>query len=546
MQARAESDRLNLIIDSVADPIVVTDAAGATSLMNEPAERLFTIRTRASAAEQRCVQANDAHFSSFIAGMLVSADQRRVGEIGLIDPKTGEAMPVEAIAGKILSEHGELTAVVTILHDRREAIEKANLYEQLKQASDELERKIQAATADIAQQNELLRRQAIELEQASALKSQFLANMSHEFRTPLNAMLGYTSMLLQGVAGPVEPPVKRQLNRIESNGRHLLTIINEILDISRIEAGRMPLQLSTFNIGDLVAEVRAELEPIILRSKLTITTDARKGSAADSIGSPEAQADPAQPLEQRAQVHASGRRDDQCPARAGRAGGRDLSVTDTGIGIAPADQDKIFEDFRQLDNSPTRAYGGTGPRSVDLPPARPDAGRPSHGAQPAAQGIELHADIADSRTEMKSKTPRPRVLLVDDYPDARDMYGEYLEYSGYDVIQAANGMEALQRAVDDQPDIILMDLSLPVMDGWEATRRLKANARTAAIPVVALTGHALAGISEGAKKAGCDAFVTKPCLPEDLVKEIKRILDGPSSSPTSKTRRSGKHAKTVG
>ena len=147
---------------------------------------------------------------------------------------------------------------------------------------------------------------------------------------------------------------------------------------------------------------------------------------------------------------------------------------------------------------------------------------------------------------MKSKTLRPRVLLVDDYPDARDMYAEYLEYSGYDVVQAANGMEALQRAVDDQPDIILMDLSLPVMDGWEATRRLKANARTAAIPVVALTGHALAGISEGAKKAGCDAFVTKPCLPEDLVKEIKRILERSSASSTSKTRRSGKHAKTVG
>jgi len=276
VQARAESDRLNLIIDSVADPIVVTDAAGATSLMNEPAERLFTIPHRASEIEQRWVQTNDAHFSSFIAGMLVSADQRRVGEIGLVDPKTGESMPVEAIAGKILSEHGELTAVVTILHDRREAIEKALLYEQLKQASDELERKIQAATADIAQQNELLRRQAIELEQASALKSQFLANMSHEFRTPLNAMLGYTSMLLQGVAGELEPPMKRQLGRIESNGRHLLTIINEILDISRIEAGRMPLQLSTFKIPDLVGEVKAELEPIIIRSKLNITIDVAK------------------------------------------------------------------------------------------------------------------------------------------------------------------------------------------------------------------------------------------------------------------------------
>src|SRR5207237_1731612 len=112
--------------------------------MNNPAERLFTIPDHASALEERWVQANDAHFSSFIAGMLVSAEQRRVGEIGLIESRTGEPMPVEAIAGKVLSEHGELTAVVTILHDRREAIEKAKLYEQLKQASDELERKVVA------------------------------------------------------------------------------------------------------------------------------------------------------------------------------------------------------------------------------------------------------------------------------------------------------------------------------------------------------------------------------------------------------------------
>jgi len=144
---------------------------------------------------------------------------------------------------------------------------------------------------------------------------------------------------------------------------------------------------------------------------------------------------------------------------------------------------------------------------------------------------------------MTNKLQRPRVLLVDDYPDAREMYSEYLEFSGFDVVEAGNGMEALQRAVDTAPDIILMDLSLPVMDGWEATRRLKADQRTKAIPVVALTGHALAGISEGAKQAGCDAFVTKPCLPEDLVREIRKILDAPSSSIV-KPRRSGKHAKT--
>ncbi|HKT81867.1 MAG TPA: response regulator [Vicinamibacterales bacterium] len=144
---------------------------------------------------------------------------------------------------------------------------------------------------------------------------------------------------------------------------------------------------------------------------------------------------------------------------------------------------------------------------------------------------------------MTKKNERARVLVVDDYADAREMYSEYLQFSGFDVCQAANGMEALQKAVDEQPDIILMDLSLPVMDGWEATRRLKADNRTAAIPVVALTGHALAGISEGARKAGCDAFVTKPCLPEDLVKEIKRVLAA-SNSKTS-GRRSGAHAKNI-
>jgi two-component system cell cycle response regulator DivK len=136
---------------------------------------------------------------------------------------------------------------------------------------------------------------------------------------------------------------------------------------------------------------------------------------------------------------------------------------------------------------------------------------------------------------MTTRAERPRVLLVDDYPDAREMYTEYLEFSGFDVVQAGNGIEALERAAESTPDIILMDLSLPVMDGWEATRRLKADARTASIPVVALTGHALAGISEGAKRAGCDAFVTKPCLPEDLVKEIRRILDSASSTKFAST-----------
>jgi CheY-like chemotaxis protein len=118
----------------------------------------------------------------------------------------------------------------------------------------------------------------------------------------------------------------------------------------------------------------------------------------------------------------------------------------------------------------------------------------------------------------------PLILVVDDYQDAREMYSEYLQYSGFRVAEARNGNEALQQAFALTPDLILMDLSLPGMDGWEATRRLKADPSTRHIPIVALTGHALAGASEGARRAGCDSFVTKPCLPDDLVVEVRRML----------------------
>ena len=121
--------------------------------------------------------------------------------------------------------------------------------------------------------------------------------------------------------------------------------------------------------------------------------------------------------------------------------------------------------------------------------------------------------------------PGSLILVVDDYQDAREMYAEYLQYSGFRVAEARNGNEAVAQARSLKPDLILMDLSLPGMDGWEATRVLKADEETRHIPIVALTGHALAGASEGARKAGCDSFVTKPCLPDDLVVEVRRMLD---------------------
>jgi PAS domain S-box-containing protein len=359
-EVRDERHRLELIIDSVADPIIVTDPEGDIVLMNEPAERMFTTTPVAGEQAQRRVRANGAHLTSFVSNVLTrSGESRYRGELQLTDPISGRAAPVEGLAGQILSEQGELIWVVTILHDLTEAIERARLYEQLKEASAELERKVQEATAELADQNELLRRQHIALEQASALKSQFLANMSHEFRTPLNAILGYTHMLLQGVSGAVTDAQRKSLTRIDSNSRHLLALINDILDITRIEAGRMPLNLTTFAIPDLVDEVMAELEPIIKRSNLSV--QARMRGTLPKLRSDRSKVKQIvlNLLSNALKFTPAGRVTITVRHRV-----RDrlvtISVSDTGVGIPPEDQAKVFEDFRQLDSSPARGYGGTG------------------------------------------------------------------------------------------------------------------------------------------------------------------------------------------
>ena len=143
----------------------------------------------------------------------------------------------------------------------------------------------------------------------------------------------------------------------------------------------------------------------------------------------------------------------------------------------------------------------------------------------------------------RKPSPRPRaresaplILVVDDSADNREMYSAYLKFQGLEVVEAANGAEALERAFEHPPDLVVMDLSLPGVDGWQATRALKADARTKNIPVIAVTGHALAGAPEHAAEAGCDGFLTKPCLPEDLLREIQRMLGRAAQGDHSKRR----------
>jgi signal transduction histidine kinase len=243
--------------------------------------------------------------------------------------------------------------------DLAEAEDKAYLYEQARRHSEELRERVREATAELVGQNELLRRQAFQLEQASAAKSQFLANVSHELRTPLNAIMGYTHLLLEGVSGELTQPQQDKLSRVDANARHLLAVINDLLDIARIESGKMPVQIERIRLPELIEEVMAEIEPVIAGTRLGVSRDL-------SPDVPEIETDRLKVKQivlnllsnalKFTSAGSIGIRLDHAPAADEIA----IAVTDTGIGIAEENQTTIFEAFEQANSSYARRQGGTG------------------------------------------------------------------------------------------------------------------------------------------------------------------------------------------
>ncbi len=229
------------------------------------------------------------------------------------------------------------------------------LHEQVKRHSDELRQKVEEATGELVTQNETLRRQALALEQASQAKSQFLANISHEIRTPLNAIIGYTQLLLAGVAGDVEPPITKRLERVDSNAKNLLAIINDLLDVARIESGKMPMTIERFDVVAVIAEVLAELEPLVARSGLVVGFVAAKKL-------PRIKSDRQKVKQILLNLVSNAlkftRQGSVTAVASVDADIVTIAVTDTGAGIATADQERIFEDFRQARNM--LVHGGTG------------------------------------------------------------------------------------------------------------------------------------------------------------------------------------------
>jgi PAS domain S-box-containing protein len=362
-QMRAERNRLDLLVDSVGDPIIVTDTAGDILMTNAPAERFLTVGVRGKGTQLH-VQNNVAQFSSFVSGLMLQSgatgvQQRWRKRLIVTEPETGRAVPMEAVAGTMSAGPKELTGVVTVLHDQTEAIERERLYDELQRASAQLEAKVREATAELAHQNELLRRQALALEQASEAKSQFLANVSHEFRTPLNAILGYSLMLIGGFYGQLNEEQSRTIQRIDANSKHLATLINDVLDIERIEAGRMPLQISQFPVQDVVDEVLEELEGVIAQSTVVVSVNVPSEVPRFRSDRQKVKQILVNLLSNALKYTKDGTI--EIGARQSAAPGIiDLSVKDSGIGIAPEDHTRIFEPFQQAKRAITRPQGGTG------------------------------------------------------------------------------------------------------------------------------------------------------------------------------------------
>jgi PAS domain S-box-containing protein len=364
-RTRAERDRLESILNSVLDPVLVTDSDGRIDMTNPPAERLFSAPEGvqdedAREAIRRRLRGNDAVFTSCVSKVYSSRSARLRSELELTHPLTGENVPFEAIAVQLMSEQGVDRGVVTVLHDLTEAKERARLYEQVKRHSEELEAKVREATAELAQQNELLRQHAFEMRQASAMKSQFLANVSHELRTPLNAIVGYNALLLEGVAGEITPPQRTKLERLQSNARHLLSIINELLDISRIEAGKLEVRVEEVDLASLVQEVMSEVEPLIPQQTVRVKSRMARRLPRLYTDRQKVKQILLNLLSNALKFTPSGA---VTITTAGdpKAGVVTVSVSDTGVGIAEEQKRWIFEPFGQG----LATYDSAGVRGTD-------------------------------------------------------------------------------------------------------------------------------------------------------------------------------------
>jgi signal transduction histidine kinase/CheY-like chemotaxis protein len=358
-----------------------------------------------------------------------------------------------------------------------------------------------------------LERASADAEQASQVKSEFLANMSHELRTPLNAIIGYSQMLAEDAEDEGNSALVADLKKIEGAGNHLLALINDVLDLSKIEAGKMEVFIEPFDLAALVEDVRLMVEPLAARNgnKLVVSCPPHIGPIQSDMTKVK------QALLNLLSNACKFTRDGDVGLEVSRDEARvTLRVRDSGIGMTPAQLGRLFQAFTQADSSTTRKYGGTGLGLVitrsfvrilggDVTvESQPGVGSTFSISLPVSP-TEAAKEVASPVVEMAAPDTMPdatlgTILVTDDDPGARRIIGSHLAREGYRVLYANSGREALELARTERPDAITLDIMMPQQDGWTVLRQLKADDDLRSIPVimVSVTGDRGLGFSLGA------------------------------------------------
>ncbi len=384
-------------------------------------------------------------------------------------------------------------------------------------------------------------------EEASRAKSQFLANMSHELRTPMNAIIGYSEMLIEEAGELEREETIPDLKKIHAAGKHLLSLINDILDLSKVEAGKMGIHLESFDVSDLIDEVRSTIEPMVAKNANTFDVH-----IADEVGTMQADLTKVRQAVLNLLSNASKFTEQgTITLRVARETVDDrgwlvFSVRDTGIGIAPEQMEKLFRDFVQADASTTRKYGGTGLGLAISQRFCQMMGGDISGESTLGQGstftIRLPEDVKKSEddpvTSVEEASPMtmtssgemrrgvPPILVVDDDPAVCELLTRFLNKQGFSVVTASSGQEGVKLATDVQPMVIILDVQLPDLDGWGTLAALKADPILAEIPVVMLSivdnkskGYAL-GVAD---------YLVKPFDPALMAMVLQKYVSDDSS-----------------
>ncbi|MBI5681913.1 MAG: response regulator [Deltaproteobacteria bacterium] len=435
---------------------------------------------------------------------------------------------------------GDLTGRVTV--DRKDEIgilaEEFNVMADHLQASyNSLEQKVLARTKSLRIANEELERRRIELEfmneeirKASELKSRFLATVSHELRTPLNSVIGFTELLKGQAFGPMNEKQLEYTRYINTSGKHLLQLINNILDISKIEAGKMDLMLDEFPFNALIDDVVSIVKPLADARGITVGIDI------EDIGSIKADKGKLKQIVLNLLSNAIkfNRENGQIDIKSYLKDGElYTSVKDTGVGIKSEDMDRIWHEFEQIDGSMTRQFEGTGlglavtKKLVELHKGRiwvtSEYGKGTifTFVIPAAEKtISVPVSEAGPVEASVLTDELPTILVVEDNHELRKLITAHLNEAGYNVVGAADGDEALRMAKTLKPFAITLDIMLPVKDGWEVIKEIKGSADTRDIPVIIVS--ALEDMKKGFSFGACD-YLTKPVEKGTLIGALRKL-----------------------